>query len=411
MNTTSRSRACTIALFAVAALASTVASAQVGRYSEDDIRAHQEQLARKAREDKAKCPPSETVEAGVSCSKYARAIQPPQPSVPAHPGKQATVAADGVMFPNVTRESPKLQATKAGGKALQEIVALYQAKDYPQAIAKADVLIQASDNAYERSFAAQLAGTAAGDAGDASRAATYFKQAIDANGLDNNDHYAAMYNLAVTQYKSNQYAAALASLDRLVAETKSDTPGYQALKASLLTKLDRPAEAAALYEQLHGRDPSNKTALMNAVALYQQAQDFDKANALLAEAKAKGQLTEPGEYRALYAGYINAGKLQEAVGIIDEGLAKGIVKPSADLAQAYAVIAQTAYASGNTTMAVDMFRRAAAISTNGEASLNLAKVLMNEGRIADARAAAKEALAKGVKTPGDANRILGAGPK
>ena len=39
-------------------------------------------------------------------------------------------------------------------------------------------------------------------------------------------------------------------------------------------------------------------------------------------------------------------------------------------------------------------------------ALNLARVLRNESRIAEAKAAAKEALAKGVKKPKDANAIL-----
>ena len=69
---------------------------------------------------------------------------------------------------------------------------------------------------------------------------TYFKQAIDANGLDNNDHYVAMYNLAVTQYKAKQYADALKTVERLTSETKSDTPEYSALKGTLLANLDRP---------------------------------------------------------------------------------------------------------------------------------------------------------------------------
>jgi predicted negative regulator of RcsB-dependent stress response len=314
-------------------------------------------------------------------------------------------------FPNATRQSPHQQATKQGGSVLHELVELYQAKNYAETLTKADALLATTDNAYERSFASQIAANAAAESGDDAKAVTYFKQAIDANGLDNNDHYVAMYNLAVTQYKGKQYADALKTLERLTGETKSDTPEYSALKGTLLANLDRPLEAAALYEQMSARDPADKKSLMNAVALYQQAGNFAKADALLAGAKGKGQLTTPDEYRALYVGYINAGKLQDAISTIDEGLAKGVVQPSADLVKVYAVIAQTAYGNSDSKLAIDMYGRAAAISGDGEQGLNLAKVLLNEGRTAEAKKAAQQALDKGLKNPEEARRILALGGK
>ena len=288
---------------------------------------------------------------------------------------------------------------------------MYQAKNYAETLAKADALLATTDNAYERSFASQIAAAAVAESGDDAKAVAYFKQAIDANGLDNNDHYVAMYNLAVTQYKVKQYAEALKTVERLTSETKSDAQEYDALKGTLLASLDRPAEAAALYERMYARDPADKKALMNAVALYQQAENFAKADALLAGAKGKGQLTTPDEYRALYVGYINAGKLQDAIRTIDEGLAKGVVKPSPDLVKVYAVIAQTAYGDNDTKLAIDMYGRAAAISSDGEQGLNLAKVLLNEGRIAEAKKAAQQALDKGLKNPAEAKRILATGGK
>lgn len=311
-------------------------------------------------------------------------------------------------FPAATRQSPHQQASKKGGKDLREIVDAYQAKQYADALAKADALLATSDNAYERSFASQLAANAAAESGDDAKAAAYFKQAIDSNGLDNNDHYVAMYNLAVTQYKAKQFADALKTVERLASETKSDAPEYAALRGTLLASLGRPAEAAAVYEQLYAADPADKKSMMNAVAFYQQAKDFAKADALLAGAKGKGQLTTPDEYRALYVGYINAGKLQEAIRTIDEGLAKGVVQPSPDLVKVYAVIAQTAYERSDTTLAIDMYGRAAATSSNGEQGLNLAKVLSNEGRTAEAKKAAQQALAKGLKNPAEAQRIIAA---
>lgn len=310
-------------------------------------------------------------------------------------------------FPGATRTSPHLKASKSGGKALKDIVEFYQAKQYPQTIQKADELAAASTSAYERGYAYQLAATAAADAGDNEKAAVYFKKALETDGLDNNDHYQVMYNLAVTQYQTKHYADALATLERLTSETKADTPEYAALKAGLLANMDRPKEAAALYEQQFARDPGNTRALMNAVAAYQKQEDFAKANALLAAAEKKGLLTEASQYRALYVGYINDNKPTEALATIDEGIAKGLLQPSPDLAQAYSVIAQDAYAAGDAATAIAMYQRAAPMAKDGEAALNLAKVLLNEQHTAQARQAAQQALDKGVKNPAEARKILG----
>jgi hypothetical protein len=79
----------------VAVLALTLlapAQAQVGRYDQADVRAHH-------KHDKA------ATEGAAS---------------PASPDEK---------YPNATRQSPHLEATKAGGKVLEELVALLQAKN------------------------------------------------------------------------------------------------------------------------------------------------------------------------------------------------------------------------------------------------------------------------------------------
>lgn len=309
-------------------------------------------------------------------------------------------------FPAAKRESPQQQASKSGGKALNEIVEAYNAKNYADAISKGEAFGASTDNAYEKAFAYQLAGTAAADNKDNARAAADFQHAVDANGLDNDQHYQVMYNLAVVQYQAGQNDAALKTLDRYLAETGVDPGPTTALRASILANLDKPELAAATFEQAWRKNPTDGKALMNAATLYQQANQFDKANALLAEAKAKGGLDAEG-YRALYVGYINADKPKDAIAAIDEGLAKGVVKPSPDLAKAYSVIAQNAYAAGDSDTAIAMYSRAAPLASDGEPALNLARVYYNNGKMAQARQAAQQALQKGVKNQAEARRLAG----
>ncbi|NUS37674.1 MAG: tetratricopeptide repeat protein [Lysobacter sp.] len=70
------------------------------------------------------------------------------------------------------------------------------------------------------------------------------------------------------------------------------------------------------------------------------------------------------------------------------------------------MLAQNAYAAGDGKGAIALYRKAAPISADGEPSLNLARVLMNEGRLAEAKQAAQQALDKGLKRPEDAKKIL-----
>lgn len=321
----------------------------------------------------------------------------------AHKHKQDAETAS--KFPNAKRESPQLTATKQGGKTLKELVDAYQAKNYADVIAKAEAFAPTTDNAYEKAFAYQLAGTAAADSHDNAKAMADFQKALDANGLDNDQHYQVMYNLAVVQYQQQQYDAALKTLDRYLAETGADPAESADLRASMLANLNQGGQAASMFEQTWRKNPADSKALANAVALYQQDKQYDKANALLLDAKAKGGLDANG-YRALYVGQISAGKDQDALATIAEGLGNGKIAQDDKLANAYTVLAQNAYAQGNPKAAIELYQKAAPIAADGEPALNLARVLMNEGRLPEAKQAAQQALDKGVKNTADAQKIL-----
>jgi tetratricopeptide (TPR) repeat protein len=309
-------------------------------------------------------------------------------------------------FPNAKRESPQLSATKQGGKTLKELVDAYQAKNYADVIAKAEAFAGTSENAYEKAFAYQLAATAAADSKDNARAAADFQKAIDANGLDNDQHYPTMYNLAVMQAQLGQYDAALKTLDRYQSETGVDPATTSELRASILANTKQGGgQAAGMFEQVWRKNPSDMKALNNAAVLYHQAKQFDKANALLSEAKAKGVLDADG-YQTLYVGQISAGKNKDALATINEGVANGKIAQDDKLANAYTVLAQNAFADGDMKGAIDLYKKAAPIAQDGEPALNLARVLNNEGRLAEAKQAAQQALDKGVKNPADAKKIL-----
>ncbi len=320
--------------------------------------------------------------------------------------QQASVVV--AKYPEATREEPGVKASMKGGRALKQLLELYDAQKYGEVVSGAEALAaDASANAYDKSFAYQLAANASGDMGkNDAQSAAYFEKALQAAGLDNNGHYQVMYNLATVQYGAEEYARSLATLDRFMAETRTQTPEAVQLKAATLVNLERPAEAAALYESVLSASPDDKKTLMNAVALHQQTGEHDRASALLESAQRRGLLTEAKEYRTLYVSHINGGKLAQAISTIDAGIAKGVIMPSPELARDYQVIAQNAYAEGDARTAIQIFERAGPMAEDGTAYLNLAKALSNEGRTAESKQAAQQALDKGVRNPEEARKLL-----
>ena len=210
----------------------------------------------------------------------------------------------------------------------------------------------------------------------------------------------------VIQYGNDKYAESLATMDRFLAETKSDKPEHQSFRAGLLASLDRNDEASAIYKELVAKNPSDKRILMNAVAALQNADKFDQANILLEDAYKRGMLSESRELRALYVGYMNASRWNDAQKVIEDGVSKGILQSGPDLARDYQVLAQNAYVDDKIALAIELYGKAAPMAADGEAYLNLAKVLEYSGKKAQAKEAAQKALDKGVKKPDEARGIL-----
>lgn len=324
--------------------------------------------------------------------------------------KQAAEQKEAPLFPQAAREEPKARATEKGVKTLQAISKAYDEQNYAEVLAKAVPFAGSTTNAYEKAFAWQLAAVAASETNDIAKAAQYFQAAIDANGLDNNSHYRVMSNLAATQSQLEQWDASIKTLDRFLAETKTDDPKYLSMKAGLLSAAGRNDEASKLFAELLAKNPGDKKILMNTVATLQQADRFAEANKLLLDAQKKGQLTEDREYRALYSGLLNEDKRwKEAAAVIDEGAAKGVLQKNEDLGKAYSIVANQAFFADDLNAAAKYYALAAPLMSDGETWLNLAKVYNNQGKKAEQRNAAQQALKKGVKNTAEAQRL--ANPK
>lgn len=347
-------------------------------------------------------------------------------------------AAD--LYPNAARKSPEAKSSSKAGPKLQKMMKLYNDEKAAEARALADeILADEKFNAYDRAFASQIGAQIAYESEDANAAIAYLDKAMAFDALDNNAHFNSLLMKAQLQLQEEKYAEGLATIDRFLNETKSDKPEHLVVKGNALYRLEKYAEAAAVMKQavdatpepradwqqllmaayaesgqgeqaiamaekVAAKNPSDKRAQMNLVAVYLQADKFDKAAATLEKLRAAGQFTEDRDYRQLYATYLNSeGKEKQAAAVIQEGLAKGILKPDH---QAYLALAQSYYFSEQIAPAIDAYKKAAPLDDDGETYLNLARLLWQESRIPEAKDAAKQALAKGLKKPDDAKKIM-----
>ncbi|QDI05158.1 MULTISPECIES: tetratricopeptide repeat protein [Xanthomonas translucens group] len=346
-----------------------------------------------------------------------------------------------VMFPSATRQEPTGKPSAKLGSKLQKLIDTYnKGEDYPGVRSQADeILANSAANEYDKSIAAQLAAQAAYNLDDSKAAKQYLQQAIQFNGLDNNGHFQSMLMLAQLQLQDDQTAEGLATLDKFLAESKSTRPEDLILKGQALYQTERYQEAIPLLKQaiaaspepkdswnqllmasyaaggqtgeavkaaeaLAAKTPNDKKAQLNLASMYMQADQMDKAAAVMDKLRSAGQLTDEKEYKQLYSIYANTDKKEkDVIAVITEGLQKGILKPDY---QTYLALAQSYYYTDQVPQAIENWQKAAPLSKDGETYLNLAKVLHQEGRIPEAKQAAKQALAKGVKKPEDAKKII-----
>ena len=343
-------------------------------------------------------------------------------------------------YPNATREDPEPKQSRRMQSKVKKMYELSQEDNAEATEAAAqEVLTSKIATPYEKSLAAQIIAVSYIDRDNYDAAIEYFEKALQENGLPNDSHFQIMYQIAQLHMSDERYDEALQYLDRFFTETRSEKAEAMAIRGNILYRLERFPEAIealnkavasseapqsswyqllmAAYadteqfdkagevaEQLLQKDPNDKALIRNLASIYINADLNDKAMVLLEDAKSKGMLTEERDYRQLYQLYHFAEQEAKAIATIQEGLDKGVLKPSLEV---YRTLAEANYFSENIPAAIDAYKQAAAFAKDGEISLNLARVLYEEARWSESKAAAQEALQKGIRRPGDAYIVLG----
>ncbi|MGV8941919.1 MAG: tetratricopeptide repeat protein [Lysobacter sp.] len=355
-------------------------------------------------------------------------------------GSEKSAKPAAAKYPEATRKNPEIKASERNMRKMSKMADLYDEQKGPEALLIAEEIIaDPKANAYEKAYSAQLGAQIAYDADDIAKAINYYQQVLEFDGLDNNSHYGIMLNLAQLQQQEEQYAEAQRTFDRFFSETGSKDATAMMVKGQGLYLMERYAEAAVAMkqaieaeadpkpewmallmqayveggnldeairtgEQVAASKPGDKRAQLNLVAIYQQADMPQKALAVLEKLRASNQLDTANEYKVLYSSYAGIeGRDQDVIDVINDGFQKGVLEPDYNT---YLALAQAYYFSDQPAQAITAYQKAAPLAADGETYLNLARVLQQENRIAEAKAAARQALAKGIKKAKDANVII-----
>ncbi|HEU4670297.1 MAG TPA: tetratricopeptide repeat protein [Dyella sp.] len=351
------------------------------------------------------------------------------------------------LYPNATRKEPKLDLTSSKDqKALNEGLDAVNAGDAAKAESILQPILDKSRSKYAQALALQGLASLKYNAGDLKGAISLLTQALDNGVLPNDTYFQLEYELAQFQLADEQYQAALDTLAKWRAEGKKDTAQSHALEGNAYYRLqkypeaiaamkqamsmtDKPEsswnqilmasyaesgqgdQAAQLAIQQFNANPSDTTALNNAVAVLMQSQKYPEAIQLMEKAKAQGSLKSDKDYVNLAKLYLITGQSSDdpkpnalkAVQTLEDGMAKGIIPSTYENNR---LLGDAAYMAGNQSKAVAAYKKAIPMATDGEAAVRAGQILVMENKNREAVPLIQQGIAKGVKHQGSAYMLL-----
>lgn len=336
-------------------------------------------------------------------------------------------------YPLATRVPVSQKGTPGLVKLRNQMITAYQKGKDEEAKTAADKLeLDGSASANDRAVAIQvkLLLVTKKDNNNHAAAIPLLEDAITADGLSNNDHYDMMQQLAQRYLLDQDYQNALDKSEKFINETKTETKEVLLVKGNALYRLKKIKESVPVLEKAHAMDSkdvpliemlarayaetgqlekaaaltktlaqtsgNDHAARINLAITYRDAKQYAQAADVIAELRESKQLLEERDYLTamnIYQSMKN--KENDMVAVVQEGLDKGILKPTANN---YNVLAEAYYYSGRddgTSKAIANWAKAAPISKDGKVYLNLAIVQCQEEKWAACKESAKNAIAKG----------------
>lgn len=333
-------------------------------------------------------------------------------------------------YPNATRVEPDQNGNPALAKKRNQMITAFQkGKDEDARLAAEELKVDAKANANDKATASRvlLMLSAKKDNNNHAEVIPMLEELIEGNTLDNNTHYALMFELAQRYLLNLDYQDGLETSDKFLTETKTEMKEILAVKGNSLYRLKRvpeaivvlekvramdandvattqmlvkaysennqPAKAAELIKTLSQSVGSDRETRVNLAITYRDAKQLDQAADVIAELRSAQQLTEERDYLTAITVYAQM-KDREAdtIIVVEEGLQKGALKPTS---RNFNTLAEAYFYSGNISKALENWTKAAPLSKDGTTYLNLAVVQCQEDMWAACKGSAMKAIEKG----------------
>ena len=360
------------------------------------------------------------------------------------------------LYPNATRTEPKLDLTsEKDQKALNEGLDAVNNQDKDKAQQILQPIVDSSKSKYAQALALQGLANVHYNEGDIKGAIELLKRALDNGVMPNDTFFQLQYMLAQFYAASEQYQLSLDTITKWRADGKRETADSYGLegtdyyrlekypeaitaikKAQSLAATDKDAQnnskqsdnwnqillasyaesgqsdqAAQIAQQQVAANPNDPTAMANAVAALTQAHKYPDAIALLEKQRAAGNLKDEKSYINLAKLYLVSGQegddpkgnATKAEAVLKDGMSKGVIQPSYE---SYKLLGDAGYISDDTASALDAYRKAIPMASDGEAAMTAGTLLLNEGKYTEAKSLIQQAIDKGVKKPGNAYMAL-----
>ncbi len=352
-----------------------------------------------------------------------------------------------LQYPATTRVEPKIDlSSEKDQKNLQAALDALNTGDSAKAQTLLQTLLDSSKSKYAQAMALRGLAVIKYNAHDYKAASGLLQQAIANGVLPNDDYFTVEYMLAAAQQADGQYQASLDTITKWRAEGKKETADSYALQGNDLYRLGKYPEAIAAVKKAQsltdkpdpqwnqilmaaysesGQDaqvvemakqdlaahPNDPARLNNVALALSQAQKYDEALKLMDDAWSKGQLSTEANYVLLAKLHFNQAQLvsdpvadvTKAVQVLKEGMSKGIVTSTADN---YLLLGKAEYLAGKTDEARQSYNKALPLAKDGEVSLQIANMYLNESKYGQAKSMIQQSISKGVQHKGIAYLVL-----
>jgi len=350
-------------------------------------------------------------------------------------------------YPHATRHEPKNDMrSRSEQKKLQDGINAINAGDDAKAQSLLQEILDNSKSKYAQGVALEGLANLKFNQQDYKGAIDFYEKLLKLNSVPNDAYYDSMYNLANAYVGNQQYDKALDELKTWREQGKNETAASYALEGNIYYRLqkydqaiaaikkaqsmtDKPkeswnsilmasyaasgkgSEAASVIDAELTKNPKDKKLAHNALVVYLQSNQTDKAVALLEREQKDGMITDENDYLSSARFYAslgqNAGKPEIAAkggDLLQQGFAKGVVKPSEEN---YKLMGDAYLIGTKEDKALAAYAKASPLAKNGDIDYRRAEVLGAQQKWKESKSVLEKAISRGLSHEGKAYLLLG----